>query len=59
MLPEIGSIDFMILRLTTVHENARSAFGTVIFMAEVSLSPLLAGSGDRRTPLRLFTPEMG
>jgi hypothetical protein len=25
MLPEIGSADFMTLRLTTVHENARSA----------------------------------
>jgi hypothetical protein len=34
-------------------------FGTVIFMAEVSVSPPVARSGGRRTPLRLFFPEMG
>jgi hypothetical protein len=37
----------------------QGAFGTVIFLAEASVSPSAAGPGDPQTPLRLLFPEMG
>jgi hypothetical protein len=37
----------------------QGAFGTFVSMAEASVSPSVAGSAGRQTPLRLFFPETG